>query len=61
MTEKLHEVGQSLWIDRIASDLLKSGMLRHYIEELSVTGLSSNSALFHYAIKNSSSYDAAVR
>lgn len=60
VTQKLHEVGQSLWLDCIASDLLKNGTLRHYIEEWSVTGLTSNLALFHHAIKNRSVYDAAV-
>lgn len=59
--QKLHDLEQSLWIDHITRDLLNSGMLKHYIEELSVTGLTSNSAIFGYAVKNSSVYDAAIR
>jgi transaldolase len=41
-TQKLHDLGQSLWLDNITRDLLKSGTLRHYRDELSVTGLTSN-------------------
>ena len=59
--QKLHDLGQSLWIDHITRDLLNSGMLKHYIEELSVTGLTFKPALFRDAIKNSSAYDAAIR
>ena len=59
--QKLHDLGQSLWIDHITRDLLNSGMLKHYVEELSVTGLTSNPAIFGYAVKNNSSYDAAIR
>jgi len=60
-TQKLHDLGQSLWLDNITRELLKSGTLKRYIEELSVTGLTSNPTIFDHAIKNSSSYDAAIR
>jgi transaldolase len=60
-TQKLHELGQSLWLDNITRDLLTSGTLRRYIDELSVTGLTSNPTIFDHAIKNSTSYDAAIR
>ncbi|HEV3083077.1 MAG TPA: transaldolase [Gemmataceae bacterium] len=60
-TQKLHNLGQSLWLDNITRDLLTSGTLRRYIDELSVTGLTSNPTIFDHAIKNSSSYDAAIR
>jgi transaldolase len=60
-TQKLHELGQSLWLDNITRDLLTSGTLRRYIEELSVTGLTSNPTIFDHAIKNSAAYDAAIR
>jgi transaldolase len=60
-TQKLHELGQSLWLDNITRDLLTSGTLRRYIEELSVTGLTSNPTIFDHAIKNSTAYDAAIR
>lgn len=61
VTQKLHEVGQSLWLDRVTRDLLNSGTFKHYIEELSVTGLTSNPTFFDYTIKNCSGYDAAIR
>jgi transaldolase len=60
-TQLLHNLGQSLWLDNITRDLLNSGTLMRYIDELSVTGLTSNPTIFDHAIKNSSSYDAAIR
>ena len=59
-TQLLHNLGQSLWLDNITRDLLKSGTLKRYIDELSVTGLTSNPTIFDHAIKNSRSYDAAI-
>src|SRR6201984_415146 len=60
-TQKLHGLGQSLWLDNITRDLLHSGTLSRYINEFSVTGLTSNPTIFDHAIKNSSDYDAAIR
>src|SRR5881392_3983872 len=60
-TSKLHDLGQSLWLDNITRDLLESGTLARYIDELSVTGLTSNPTIFDHASKNSSAYDAAIR
>jgi transaldolase len=60
-TQMLHELGQSLWLDNITRDLLDSGTLKRYIDELSVTGLTSNPTIFDNAIKNSTAYDAAIR
>ncbi len=60
-TQKLHDVGQSLWLDNITRDLLTSGTLKRYIDELSVTGLTSNPTIFDHAIHESSAYDAAIR
>jgi transaldolase len=60
-TETLHDRGQSLWLDNITHDLLETGTLARYIAELSVTGLTSNPTIFDHAIKNSRSYDAAIR
>jgi len=60
-TELLHNLGQSIWLDNITRTLLDSGTLQHYIEELSVTGLTSNPTIFDHAIKNSGAYDAAIR
>jgi transaldolase len=59
-TQLLHNLGQSLWLDNITRDLLNSGTLKRYIDELSVTGLTSNPTIFDHAIKNSSAYDAAI-
>jgi transaldolase len=59
-TEKLHDLGQSLWLDNITRDLLTTGTLQRYIDKLSVTGLTSNPTIFDHAIKNSDAYDQAI-
>jgi transaldolase len=60
-TKQLHDLGQSLWLDNITRDLLDGGTLKRYIEELSVTGLTSNPTIFDHAIKNSAAYDEPIR
>jgi transaldolase len=60
-TRKLHDLGQSLWLDNITRDLLESGTLARYIDELSVTGLTSNPTIFDHAIGKSAAYDATIR
>jgi len=60
-TEKLHEIGQSIWLDNITHRLLASGTLLSYIRELTVTGLTSNPTIFDHAIKNSNDYDDVIR
>ena len=60
-TQKLHDLGQSLWLDNITRDLLTSGTLARYRDELSITGLTSNPTIFDHAIKNSTAYDGAIR
>lgn len=59
-TEQLHDLGQSLWLDNITRGLLMDGTLRRYIDELSVTGLTSNPTIFDHAIQNTNFYDAAI-
>ena len=60
-TRQLHDLGQSLWLDNITRGLLTSGTLQHYINDLSVTGLTSNPSIFDLAIKKSNFYDDAIR
>ena len=60
-TERLHELGQSLWLDNITRAMLDDGTLARYIAEYSVTGLTSNPTIFDEAISKSTSYDAAIR
>ena len=59
-TQLLHNLGQSLWLDNITRDLLTSGALKRYIDDLSVTGLTSNPTIFDQAIKNGPAYNAAI-
>jgi len=60
-TKKLAEIGQSIWLDNITRCLLNSGTLGKYIQEFSVTGLTSNPTIFNHAIRNSHDYDDAIR
>jgi transaldolase len=60
-TQRLHELGQRLWLDNITRGLLTSGTLRRYIDEYSVTGLTSNPAIFDKAIQEGGFYDDAIR
>ena len=60
-TQKLHDLGQSLWLDNITREMLDRGTLGRYIAELSVTGLTSNPTIFEHAIAKSAAYDAAIR
>ena len=59
-SQLLHNLGQSIWLDNITRDLLDSGTLKRYIDQLSVTGLTSNPTIFDHAIKNSAAYDTAI-
>lgn len=60
-TQLLHNLGQSIWLDNITRDLLCSGTIKYYIDDLSVTGLTSNPTIFNHAIRNSRAYTTAVR
>ncbi len=60
-TQKLHDLGQSLWLDNITRDYLTSGTLDRYIQEFTVTGLTSNPTIFEHAIDEGDAYDRAIR
>ena len=59
-TQKLHHDGQSLWLDNITRDLLTSGTLHEYIDELGITGLTSNPTIFDNAFLTTDAYDDAI-
>jgi transaldolase len=59
-TQQLHELGQSLWLDNITREMLGDGTLRRYIDELSITGLTSNPTIFDKAISGGSTYDEHI-
>src|SRR3984885_11034386 len=58
--QALHDKGQSLWLDNITRELLDNGTLKRYIDEWSVTGLTSNPTIFDHAIKGSATYDGSI-
>src|SRR3954463_8070442 len=59
-TAQLHALGQSLWLDNITREMLDSGQLQRYVDEFSITGLTSNPSIFEKAIK-SGAYDEEIR
>jgi transaldolase len=59
-TQKLHDLGQSLWVDNITREMLRKDVLKGYIEDLSVTGLTSNPSIFEKAIGSGEDYDEQV-
>lgn len=60
-TKQLHDLGQRIWLDNISRELLTSGTLQRYIDELSVTGVTSNPTIFERAIGHGGVYDEAIR
>jgi transaldolase len=61
MTKALHDLGQSIWLDNITREILDDGTLRRYIDQLSVTGLTSNPTIFDEAIGKTAAYDKGIR
>jgi transaldolase len=59
-TRQLHDLGQSLWLDNITRTMLADGSLRGYVDELSVTGLTSNPTIFDKAISGGDAYDEQI-
>jgi transaldolase len=61
ITGALHDMQQSLWLDNITREILDNGVLKKYIDELSITGLTSNPTIFDEAIGKTGAYDAGIR
>ncbi len=60
-TQQLKQAGQSIWLDNITRGLLSTGTLKRYIDDFSVTGLTSNPTIFDLAIRKSDAYDDDIR
>ena len=61
ITQNLHDLGQSLWLDNITREILDNGTLRRYIDQFSITGLTSNPTIFDEAIGKTAAYDKGIR
>jgi transaldolase len=59
-TQQLHNLGQSLWLDNITRQMLDSGTLKRYVDELSITGLTSNPTIFDQAMTHGDAYDGEI-
>ncbi len=60
-TQDLHKLGQTIWLGNITRGILDDGTLRRYIDELAVTGLTSNPTIFDEAIGASTLYDKSIQ
>jgi transaldolase len=58
---QLHEAGQSLWLDSINRAMLGSGDLARYVDQLAVTGLTSNPTILGHAMAASHDYEGSLR
>lgn len=58
---RLHEFGQSVWLDYIQRDLIENGGLERLIREDGLAGVTSNPAIFEKAIANGHEYQAPIR
>jgi transaldolase len=58
--KQLHDAGQSLWIDSITREMVNDGTLKRYIDELSLTGLTSNPTIFDKALSGGDDYDEQI-
>ena len=56
-TQELHDAGQSIWLDYITRDAVNDGTIERYIDELCLTGLTSNPTIFDNALKEGDAYD----
>ena len=60
-TRRLHEAGQSLWLDYIRRSLMTGGRLERYLEQDGLRGMTSNPSIFEQAIAGSDDYDEQLR
>src|ERR687884_1861531 len=58
---ELSELGQSVWIDYLSRDLLRSGELERMMREDAVVGVTSNPTIFQKAISHGDAYDEQLR
>jgi transaldolase len=57
---QLHDAGQSIWLDFIDRNLLRSGELARRIERDALTGMTSNPTIFEKALAEGFAYDAQL-
>ena len=60
-TKNLHQLGVSIWLDNITREMLDNGILKNYIDDFCITGLTSNPSIFEAAIAKTSYYDETIR
>jgi transaldolase len=58
--QRLHDLGQSLWLDNLSREILDDGTLEKYVREFALTGLTSNPTIFDKAIRKTNLYDQSI-
>src|SRR6201996_3831101 len=58
--KQIHSFGQSIWLDFIDRNIIKSGKLKSLIDEDGIRGVTSNPAIFEKAITSGTDYDADI-
>ena len=58
---RLHDLGQSIWLDYLRRDMLQGGEQARLIREDDLTGQTSNPTIFQKAIAESDLYDEDIR
>ena len=58
--QQLAGQGQSVWLDHLSRDLIRSGQLEQMVEKDELQGMTSNPTIFHSAISSSDRYDDEI-
>ena len=59
--QRLHDAGQSIWLDYIDRTMLRNGDLARRIREDALTGMTSNPTIFEKALAEGTAYDDQLR
>ncbi|GAB4448728.1 MAG: transaldolase [Anaerolineae bacterium] len=56
----VQEFGQSIWLDNLSRDIIRSGELQRLIDEDGVVGITTNPSIFEKAVSGGSGYDDTI-
>ncbi len=59
--KKIHDLGQSIWLDFFNCEIMDSGELQKLIDEDGLSGITSNPSIFEKAVSSSADYDEDIR
>jgi transaldolase len=59
--DALENCGQSVWLDSLSREIIRSGMFTSLVERHGVTGVTANPSIFEKAIVGTHDYDESIR